>query len=94
MQVLSCFVNFSDIAPPTGDTLSFHLFLVNGRNFLGLLFRVGVKCISAGLTRFLNCFLVLRPVRVQFRSFEFVVCSLFSADLLFTLTSYPWLAKS
>ena len=43
MQALSCLVNFSDEYSPNGNTpiLSFHLFLMNEKNFLGLLFRSG-----------------------------------------------------
>ena len=43
MQALSCLVNFSDVDSFSGNSpiFSFHLFLMNEKNFLGLLFRSG-----------------------------------------------------
>ena len=43
MQAPSCLVNFSDVDSFSGNSpiFSFHLFLMNEKNFLGLLFRSG-----------------------------------------------------
>ena len=103
MRGLSYLVNFSDVDSRSGDTpmFSFTLFLVKEKNFLGLLFRSGN---TDNCTYVLNAFLqALRDFLAASWYFNqsessfllnFVVCCLFSTYLPFTLTSYPWLARS